>query len=134
MWDEVKSPLLQGLNYGIKLLVIHGVFSLGLIHLLTEIGNMFIILAHNFSYCNSTRITPHLKFLFKIRQDQNWSLCDFLLQYIEAPLGLFCPFKRLVLLLHCIHNGCTNSIEVSDELPIETCQSMKAPYLKHAPW
>jgi hypothetical protein len=125
------SPLLQGLTYGIQFLIIRGVFSLGIIHILTEIGNRSIILAQNYSNCNSTCITSHLKCLFKIQQDQNWSFCYLLLQYIEAPLRFLCPFKRLVLLLHFIHHWSTNSIEVSDELPIEACQSMEASYLKH---
>jgi hypothetical protein len=121
LWDKAMSPLLQGLNYGIELLIICGVFYLGLIHLLTEIGNRYVILAQNCSNYNSTCITSHLKCLFKIRQDQNWSFCYFLLQYIEAPLDLLCPFKRFVLLLHSIHHWRTNSTEVSDELPIEAC-------------
>jgi hypothetical protein len=127
------SPFLQGLNYGIKLLVICELFSLGLIQLLTEVGNRSIILTQNCFYCNSTCITSHLKCLFKIRQDQNWSFYYLFLQYIEAPFGLLRPFKRIVLLLHCIHHWCTNPTDVSDELSIETCQSVKSPYIKHTP-
>jgi hypothetical protein len=133
-WDKVMYPFLQGLNYGLKLLIIRGVFYLGLIQILIEIGNMSIILAQNYSNCNSTCITSHLKCLFKIQQDHNWSFYYFLLQYIEAPLSLLYPFKRLVLLLYCIHHWCKNSTEVFDELPIETHQSMEASYFKHTPW
>jgi hypothetical protein len=121
LWNNVVSPFIQGLNYSIKFFIICRVLSLSLIQLLIEICNWFIILAQDCSNCNSTCITFHLKCLPEISQDQNWSSCYLLLQYIEAPLGLLCPFKKLVPLLHCIHHSCTNFTEISNELPIETC-------------
>jgi hypothetical protein len=121
LWDKIVPPFLQSLNYGIKLLVICGVFPLSLIQLLAEIGNGSIVLTQNCSYCNSTCVTSYLKCLPKIRQEQNWSFCYLLLQYIKSPFGLLCPFKILVPLLHCIHHGCTNPTEVSNELSIKTC-------------
>jgi hypothetical protein len=120
LWNKVVPPFLQGLNYSIKLFIICGVLSLSRIQLLIEICNWSIILAQYCSNCNSTCITSHLKCLSKIWQDQNWSLYYLLLQYIEYPLSLLCPFKILVPLLHCIHHWCTNSTEISTELPVET--------------
>ena len=126
-------PFLQGLNYGIKLFIICGVISLSLIQPLTEICNMPIILAQNCSNFHSTHITPYLKFLPEIWQDENWSFCYLLLQYIENFLSFFYLFKRLVSFLHCIHHLSTNPTKISDGLPIKTCQSMEDSYLKDIP-
>ena len=52
---KIVSPLLQCLNYSIKLLIINIIFSFCIIQLLTKISNRSTFLAQNSSYCSTTR-------------------------------------------------------------------------------
>ena len=124
------SPFLQCLYDSIKLLIISGLLHFRFIQLLAELCYRSIFLTQDCPYCKSTCITFYLKCLFEIQQHQNWLFRDFLLQQIEDFLSLFCPVKRLVSLLHCIHHWCTNSTKIPDEFSEETSQSMKTFHLK----
>lgn len=126
------SPFPQRLYDCIEFFVIRGVLNLCFIHFFNEVCDQPTILAQDHSNCKSTRVTPDLECLAKIRQNQNWLLSDLLLQQIEALLCFLHPVKILMSFLHRIHHWCTNSTEVSDKFPVEASQTMEASYFKYA--
>jgi hypothetical protein len=124
-------PLLQHLYDSIKLLVICGVFHLCLFQLLAEICNRSVLLTQDCSYGKPTCVTLYLKCLLEIQQHQNWLFRDLSLQQVESLLSLYCPVKRLMALLHCIHHCCANPTKILDEFSVETSQTMKTSHLEN---
>lgn len=57
-----------------------------------------------------------------------------LFRNFKISISCYSPFKWLLILLHCVNNGCTQYTEILYKFSIETCNTVKASYLKHISW
>ena len=76
---HVMSPLLQCLNNCMEFLIRRGIFSFSVIQFLTKICHSSVILTQYSTYSFSIGIVFYLKWLAKVRKNQDWFLCDLLL-------------------------------------------------------
>lgn len=83
---KVVPPILEGLNNGIQFQIVGRIPTLGLVELLTEIGNRVALLTEDTPNAHMGRVTCHLKRLCEIRELKDRCLNKFALDNLKRPL------------------------------------------------
>ena len=107
-------------------------FTSSFINFLTKECYWSIVLWKNSAYSDHKCITLHLEHLIEVRQCQNWSSAQLLLDQGKALFCLLFPGESP--LLQILSDKGYYATKISNKPLIEGCQLMEASHITHCLW